>query len=139
MFGFDNGEFKVATGAIFVGLCFFGVLRFIPLISLIPSIPIWKEVLLGVVAVTVFTSIDDTGQGIKFALLSGMIAAVAFNVLYIPAQILFSSVVGAAMESSGAGYGAFAGALGAFANLLGVVFFSPIGYTVGGALGSALN
>ena len=138
MFGFDDGEFKIATGAIFVGLCFFGILRFIPLISIIPNIPIWKEVVLGTIAVIVFTSIDDTGEGIKFALLSGMIAAVAFNVLYIPSWILFSSVVGAATES-GAGMGVLAGTFGAFANLIGVIFFSPIGYSIGGALGSALN
>lgn len=138
MFGFDDGEFKVATGAIFVGLCFFGILRFIPLISLIPSIPIWKEVLLGTIAVTVFTSIDDVGEGIKFALLGGMIAAVMFNILYIPSQILFSSVVGAATET-GAGAGAFLGTLGAFANLIGVIIFSPIGYTIGGALGASVN
>jgi len=139
MFGLNSGEFKKGTGAIFVGLCFFGVLRFIPLISLIPTVPVWKEVLLGTLAVAGLTSINDTGEGIKFALVCGMIAAVAFNILYIPAQILFSSVVGAATEGAGAGIGALAGTLGAFANLIGVVIFSPIGYIVGGALGSALN
>lgn len=139
MFGFNDGEFKVAAMAIFVGLCGFGVLRFIPLISILPTIPIWKEALLGAGAVTVFTSIDTAGEGIKFALLCGMIAAVAFNILYIPSQILFSTFVGAAIEGSSAGGGAFLGTLGAFANLIGVIFISPIGYSIGGALGAALN
>lgn len=139
MFGFDDSEFKKSTASIFVALLVFG---FVPIIGLIRVIPLFKEILLGAAVVAVFTTISDTKRAIKFALVTGMVAAVLFNVIYIPGQTLLGGLLGAASEGGGAdaaGGMALLSGLGALANLIGVVFFSPIGYVIGGALGGVLN
>ena len=137
MFGFDDSEFKKSTATIFVALLIFG---FIPIIGLIRAIPLFKEILLGAAVVAVFTTISDTKRAIKFALVSGMIAAVAFNVVYIPGQIFLGGIIGAASGTAEeAGSMALLSGLGALSNIIGLIFFSPIGYVIGGALGSVLN
>lgn len=142
LFGFDEREFKLSTATIFVALLVFG---FVPLVNLIRYLPLCKEILLGTVVVAAFTSISDTKTGIKFAFLTGMQAAVAFNLVYIPGQFLLGGLLGGlsgagsttAAESAGAM--AALTALGALTNLFGLVFMSPIGYVLGGAFGSVLN
>ena len=137
MFGFDDSEFKKSTASIFVALLIFG---FIPIIGLIRIIPLFKEILLGAAVVVVFTTISDTKRAIKFALISGMIAAVLFNVVYIPGQIFLGGIIGAASGTAEeAGSMALLSGLGALSNIIGLIFFSPIGYVIGGALGSVLN
>lgn len=139
MFGFDDSEFKKSTASIFVALLVFG---FIPIIGLIRAIPLFKEILLGAAVVAVFTTISDTKRAIKFALLTGMIAAVLFNVVYIPGQTLLGGLFGAVSEGGGAdaaGGMALLSGLGALTNLIGLIFISPVGYVIGGALGGVLN
>lgn len=141
MFGFNDSEFKKSTAAIFVALFIFG---FVPIIGLIRVVPFFKEVVLGAAVVAVFTSISDTGTGVKFALASGMIAAVLFNIIYIPGQTLLGGVFGA-LTSAGdeavatGGASAMFSGLGALTNLIGLIFMSPVGYAIGGAIGSVVN
>jgi hypothetical protein len=142
MFGFNDSEFKKSTATIFIALLLFG---FVPIIGdLIRLVPLFKEVVLGAVVVAVFTSVSDTGTGVKFALASGMIAAVLFNIIYIPGQTLLGGVFGA-LGSSGSdaaavgGMSAMFSGLGALTNLIGLIFMSPIGYAIGGAIGSVVN
>lgn len=138
MFGFDDSEFKKSTASIFVALLIFG---FVPIIGLIRVIPTFKEILLGAFVVAFFTSISDTKQAIKFALISGMIAAVAFNVIYIPGQFVLGGIMGAAGgggSEAAATMSALQG-LGALLNIIGLILFSPFGYIIGGALGGVLN
>jgi hypothetical protein len=138
MFGFDDSEFKKSTATIFVVLL---VVGFVPIIGLIRLVPLFKEVLLGAAVVAAFTTISDTKRAIKFALVTGMIAAVLFNVIYIPGQFVLGGVIGAASGSGGdqaAGMAMLSG-LGALTNIFGLLFFSPIGYAIGGALGGVLN
>lgn len=136
MFGFDDSEFKKSTVSIFVALLIFG---FIPIINLIRAVPLFKEILLGAAVVAVFTTISDTKRAIKFALVSGMIAAVVFNVVYIPVQTLLGGLMGMGGTAEEAGGMALLAGIGALSNLIGLIFFSPIGYVIGGALGSVLN
>jgi hypothetical protein len=139
MFGFDDSEFKKATAVILAGLLFAG---FMPIIGdLIRLVPMFKEFLLGAAVVTVFTSIDGTRRAIKFALLTGMIAAVAFNIVYIPTQIFLGGLIGASSSGGGSEAASMAvlSGIGALSNLFGLVLFSPFGYAFGGVLGSVLN
>ncbi|QGA83376.1 hypothetical protein [Halomicrobium sp. LC1Hm] len=138
MFGFDDSEVKKSIGTIFVALL---VMGFVPIINLIRIVPFFKEVVLGAVVVVVFTSLSEVKRGIKFALVTGMIAAVAFNVVFIPGQIILGGVMGAASGATGEAAGGMAmlNGLGALTNLIGLLFMSPIGYTIGGAIGSVLN
>jgi len=128
-----------AIGVIFLALVVFHL----PIIGFINLLPAFKEVLLGAVVVVGLTSLTDTKAGIKYALVSGMVAAVLFNALYIPAQFLLGGVFGAATATESAAGGAaissFISGFGALLNLVGVVIFSPVGYTVGGALGTLVN
>lgn len=136
MFGFDSSEFRKSTASIFVALL---VVGFVPLVGLIRIVPLLKEVVLGAAVVAAFTSISDTKRAVKFALLTGMVAAVLFNVVFIPGQILLGGLFGAVGESSTATGGAFLSGLGALANLIGLVLFSPFGYAIGGAIGGFVN
>jgi hypothetical protein len=137
MFGFDDSAFKKALGTILVALLVTG---FLPIINLVRLIPLFKEVVLGTVVVVVFTSIRDTKQGIKFALVTGMLAALVFNIVYIPTSFILGGAIGAASGSGEqAGRMAMMQGIGAAANLIGFVLFSPFGYAIGGALGSVLN
>jgi len=140
--GFDDSEFKKSTATVFVALLVFG---FVPVVNFIRFVPLFKEILLGTLVVAVFTSITDTGTGIKFALVTGMLAAIAFNVVYIPAQFVIGGIMGGLMNAGTSTAGETAGTmaalsgLGALTNLFGLLFMSPIGYVVGGAFGSVLN
>ncbi|WP_018258052.1 hypothetical protein [Halomicrobium katesii] len=138
MFGFDDSEVKKSIGTIFVALL---VMGFVPIINFIRIVPFFKEVVLGAAVVAVFTSLSEVKRGIKFALVTGMIAAVAFNVVFIPGQIILSGVMGAASGATGEAAGGMAllSGIGALSNLIGLLFMSPIGYTIGGAIGSVLN
>jgi hypothetical protein len=88
--------------------------------------------------VVAFTSITDAESGIKFTLVTGMIAAVAFNVVYIPASFVLGGVTGATVGAD-VGMMMVAQGLGALMNLFGLIFLSPVGYILGGAIGSVLN
>lgn len=91
--GFDEDAFKKSVGVVFVVLLLAG---FVPILGgLVRLVPTLKEIVLGTVVVAAFTGIEDTTEGIKFALVTGM--------------------------------------------LVGLVFFSPIAYVVGGVVGSSLN
>lgn len=133
------GTYGKSIGAIFVALVVFHL----PIIGLINILPTFKEILLGTAVVAGLTTISDTTEGIKHALIAGMIAAIAFNVLYIPAQFVIGGIggaVGAGESAAAAGVasGLFSG-LGALLNLVGLAIFSPIGYVIGGALGTVVN
>ena len=136
LFGFNDSEFKKATASIFVALLVFG---FVPIINLIRIIPFFKEILLGAVVVVAFTTISDTKRAIKFTLVTGMIAAVAFNVVYIPGSFVLGGLVGMAGGSEAPGGMALLQGLGALTNIIGLLFMSPIGYAIGGVVGSILN
>lgn len=137
IFGFGESEFKKSTVAIFAVLLIVG---FVPIIGLVRIVPLFKEVLLGAAVVAVFTNIEDTKTAIKFALVTGMIAAVAFNVIYIPGSFVLGGILGASSGTGDAAGGmAMLAGLGALSNLIGLIFMSPIGYTIGGALGGVLN
>jgi MFS family permease len=139
----DSGfidRYGKSTGAIFVAL----IVLHLPIISLINFIPTFKEAVLGAVVVAGLTTISDTKTGIKYALVAGMLAAVLFNLVWIPAQFLLGGVFGAAGsggESAAASgvVGGLVSGLGALTNLIGLVIFSPVGYAVGGALGTVVN
>ena len=129
--------YGVSIAAIFVGL----VVTHLPIINLVGLIPMFKEVVLGAVAVVAFTSLSDAGDGAKHAIIAGMTAAVVFNILWIPGSIVLGGALTAASGGSAAGAvgtGLLSG-LGAFSNLIGLIVFSPIGYAVGGVLGSLVN
>ncbi|WP_459194915.1 hypothetical protein [Halosimplex sp. J119] len=133
--GFDDDAFKKSVATIFVALLVTG---FVPIVNFIRYVPLFKEVLLGALVVVAFTSITDAGDAVKFTVVTGMIAAVAFNVVYIPATSLLGGVMGAATGAD-AGMMMVARGLGALMNLFGLIFLSPVGYMIGGALGSVLN
>ncbi|MBV0923462.1 hypothetical protein KTS45_04545 [Halomicroarcula limicola] len=137
IFGFDESEFKKATASIFVVLLVTG---FVPILNLVRFVPFFKEILLGAAVVAVFTTIEDTKTAIKFALVTGMIAAVAFNLIYIPGSFVLGGIMsmGGSNPDAAGGMAMLAG-LGALTNIVGLIFMSPIGYTIGGALGSVLN
>lgn len=117
----------------------------LPIISLIRILPTFKELVLGAVVVAAFTQVVDRKEGAKYALIAGMAAAVVFNVINIPLSIILGSVMGAggAFGSSGAenaaAAGGIVGALGALSNLIGLLIFSPIGYGIGGVIGTFIN
>lgn len=138
LFGFNDSEVKKAIATILVALLVFG---FVPIIKYIRFVPFFKEIILGAVVVAVFTSIADMKQAVKFAVITGMIAAVAFNVIYIPGSVLLGGIFGGLSGGGGeaVGMGALVGGLGALTNLIGLIFMSPIGYAIGGAAGSFLN
>ncbi|MFC7142221.1 hypothetical protein ACFQMA_20580 [Halosimplex aquaticum] len=134
--GLDDEAFKQSTAAIFVALLITG---FVPILNLIRYVPLVKEVFLGAFVVVAFTSISDAEEGIKFSLVTGMLAAVAFNVVYIPGSIVLGGLLGAATGEGAAGALMAINGLGALMNVFGLLFMSPIGYILGGALGSVLN
>jgi hypothetical protein len=129
-----------SIGVVFAGLFLTWI---VPVVNLVRLVPLFKEAVLGVLVVVAFTSLEDWGQGAKHALVSGMIAAVAFNVVRIPAGVVLGGLAGAAGGGAGAAEtAAFAGALsglGALTNVVGLVLFSPLGYIAGGAVGGLLN
>jgi|GEM_PF-3329030 len=139
----SNAGFLATYGKAIVVIFLALVVFHLPIIGLINLVPVFKEVVLGAAVVAGLTSIADTKAGIKYALVSGMVAAVLFNALYIPGQFLLGGVLGAASmpesAASGAAVSSLMSGFGALLNLVGVVIFSPIGYTVGGALGTLVN
>ncbi|MBX0293624.1 hypothetical protein EGH23_01860 [Halomicroarcula sp. F27] len=137
IFGFNESEFKKSTASIFVVLLVTG---FVPILNLVRFVPFFKEILLGAAVVAAFTTIEDTKTAIKFALVTGMIAAVAFNVIYVPGSFVLGGIMGVGGSNPDAAGGmAMLAGLGALTNIVGLIFMSPIGYTIGGALGSVLN
>jgi len=140
--GFDDSAFKKSTATIFVALLVFG---FVPIINFVRFVPLFKEILLGTLVVAAFTTITDTKTGIKFAFVTGMLAAVAFNVVYIPAQFVIGGIMGGLAGAGSSTAGEAAGmmaalsGLGALTNIFGLLFMSPIGYVLGGAFGTVIN
>ena len=133
------GTYGKSIGLVFVALIVFHL----PIIGLINIIPTFKEIVLGALVVGGLTTISDTMEGIKHALIAGMIAAILFNVLYIPAQFVIGGIGGAvgggeSAAASGAASGLISG-FGALLNLVGLIIFSPVGYIIGGALGTVVN
>ena len=133
------GRYGPSIAVIFVALIVFHL----PIIGLINLLPLFKEILLGAVVVGLLTSLSEPKAGIKHALVAGMIAAIAFNALYIPFQFLMGGVWGATSGAESAAGAAAVGSLlsgfGALFNLVGVAIFSPIGYIIGGGIGSFFN
>lgn len=116
----------------------------LPIVSMINWVPTVKEVILGVVVVAGFTSTTDPGQALKFALVSGMVAAVAFNLVYVPvATVLgglwFAATSGAESAVTMGLLGGLLAGFGALLNLVGLVLFSPVGYGLGGLIGTVFN
>jgi hypothetical protein len=136
MLGLDSDEVTKSTGVILVALLIAG---FVPIIGLIRLVPMLKEVILGAAVVVAFTGIGDTKEAVKFALVTGMLAALVFNVIYIPGQIFLGGVFGAASDGASASGMAMFRGLGAATNLIGFVLFSPFGYAIGGVIGGVLN
>ena len=142
--GSRNSEF-IGTYGKSIGLVFAALIVFhLPIIGFINIIPTFKEIVLGALVVGGLTTISDTMEGIKHALIAGMIAAILFNVLYIPAQFVIGGIGGAvggggeSTVASGVAIGLVSG-FGALLNLVGLVIFSPVGYIIGGALGTVVN
>ena len=122
---------------VFVGL----VVTHLPIVNLIGLVPTFKEILLGAGVVFAFTSLTEPADGAKHAFVSGMTAAVVFNVIWIPGSaIIGGSLVaaGGSTASDAVASGVLQG-LGALTNLIGLLVFSPIGYAVGGVLGAVGN
>jgi hypothetical protein len=126
------------------------VTSLVPIVNLVRFIPLFKEIVLGAAVVLAFTAISDSTEGAKHALIAGMAAAVVFNVINIPLQIVLGGLAwgGGSMGSAGAGtatageaaaMGGMFGGLGALTNLIGLIFFSPFGYAIGGLIGAAVN
>jgi len=114
------------------------VFNFVPLVSLIRLIPAFKEVLIGAGLVVLLLDTTDLGTGAVYALVVGMVAAVVVNVVRLVLSLAGLSLMGAEPGMGMAGSLGVA-TLGVVANLLGLVFFSPVGYLVGGAAGAWLN
>lgn len=112
---------------------------YVPMVSSIRFVPMLKEAVLGAVVVVAFTPITTAKGGVKYALAAGMTAAVVFNLVNIPLQLVIGGLVIGGQGGSAGAMGSFVAGLGALSNLVGLVFFSPLGYFVGGAVGSQLN
>jgi hypothetical protein len=65
-------KYGMAIATVFVALW----LTVLPIIGLLRAVPLFKEIVIGAAVVVAFTSLDDWGQGAKYALVSGMVAAV---------------------------------------------------------------
>lgn len=125
----------MATVASFVGLA---VTNYVPVINLVNWVPMFKEAVIGAVIVAVLSNIPRATQGAKFGVVSGMTAAVAFSSI----SLLLSMVIagwGATNGDSATASAAALMGLGWLANLFGLLFFSPVGFAVGGALGTLVN
>jgi hypothetical protein len=89
------------------------------------------------------TTTADKVDGAAFAIVVGMIAAILFNVINIPARIVLSAgfvaAGGGGDPAAGAALGGVMGGLGALSNIVGIIFFSPIGYGLGGVIGAVIN
>lgn len=132
-------KYGMSIAAIFVGL----IVTHLPFISVVNLVPMFKEVVLGAIAVAALTSLTEAGDGAKHALIAGMTAAVLFNIIWIPGSIVLGGALTAASGGAAAGAAAVGGGilsgLGWLSNFIGLVLFSPIGYAVGGVVGSFLN
>lgn len=135
--------YAAAIGLIFVAL----VVTHLPIVNFVNFVPTLKEIGIAAAVVAGTTSITEDKEGAKFALVSGMIAAVLFNVLYIAGSFAFGAIAYGGEMMSGAGAagpesGMMGGALLGFAaltNLFGLFFFSPVGYAIGGLIGAQVN
>lgn len=130
------------------GLAVFGtlaalVVTALPGVALVRVVPALKEILIGAGVVYVLLDTAETADGAAVAVVAGMVATVGFNVL----AAVVGAVVGVTLLGGGAdavaGAGVVAGVDLAAAlravRLLSVLFVSPVGYAVGGALGAYLN
>lgn len=117
--------------------------------NLIRLLPTFKQILIDATLVALLL-LETTGlaDGAVFALIAGMVAAVAVNVV----RFLLATVVGLSGMLGGMGPNGVApdggmgvsgrvgiAALGAVLNFVGMILFSPVGYLVGGAAGAFLN
>lgn len=117
------------------------VFNFVPLVSLIGLLPAFKEVLIGAGLVVLLLDTTELGTGAVYALVVGMAAAVAVNVVRFVLRLVGLSVMGAAGAGPGPGVGGSLGVatLGVLTSAVGLVLFSPVGYLAGGAAGAWLN
>ncbi|WP_251343296.1 hypothetical protein [Haloplanus halophilus] len=130
-------QYGRSIAAVFAGL----VITHLPIINLIGLLPTFKEILLGAGVVFAFTSLTEPADGAKHAFVSGMTAAVVFNVLWIPGSALLGgslAAIGGSTAADAVASGMLQG-LGALTNLIGLLIFSPVGYAVGGVLGAVGN
>lgn len=138
------------TWALGIGGAFaaLAVFNFVPIVNLIRLLPTFKEILIGAALVVLLLETTEYVDGAVFALIVGMIAAVAVNVVrFVLATVVGLSGMLGGMGGGGMGPGAGMGAggslgfaaLGAAINFVGVIIFSPIGYAIGGAVGAFLN
>lgn len=137
----DDGDFTDRYGKAIAVIFLALVITHLPLISLVTLLPFFKEVVIAAIVVAAMTAISDAADAAKYAVIAGMTAAVVFNLVWIPAQFVLGGVFAAASGASASGSlagGALSG-LGALSNLIGLIVFSPIGYAVGGVLGSLFN
>ena len=136
-------KWGIAIAATFAALVVFSI----PIINLIRLLPTFKEILIGAAVVFLLLDTTDLVDGAVFMLVSGMVAAVLFNVVRF---VLFSVLGVAGVLGGGGGPGGMGGAgamggelglaaIGALVQFIGVVIFSPVGYAVGGAVGAFLN
>ncbi len=121
------------------------VFNFVPLVSLIGLLPAFKEVLIGAGLVVLLLDTTELGTGAVYALVVGMAAAVAVNVVRFVLRLVGLSMMGAAGAGPGPGPGPGVGGslgvatLGVLTSAVGLVLFSPVGYLAGGAAGAWLN
>lgn len=117
------------------------VFNFVPLVGLIGLLPALKEVLIGAGLVVLLLDTTELGTGAVYALVVGMVAAVAVNVVRFVLRLVGLSVMGAAGAGPGPGVGGSLGVatLGVLTSAVGLVLFSPVGYLAGGAAGAWLN
>lgn len=130
----------LGTAGAFVALAVF---NFVPVVNLIRLVPTFKEILIGAGVVVFLLETTDPADGAAYALVVGMVAAVAVNLVGFVLTLVGVSITQMLGTGMGAGMGMSGGAgvaaVGAVVRFVGVVLFSPVGYAVGGAVGAWLN
>lgn len=115
----------------------------LPGVALVRVVPALKEIVIGTALVYVLLDTSEVADGAAFAVVAGMVAAVAFNLLATVAGALVGVSLLGGGASAVAGMGSIAGVDLAVAlravRLFSVLVVSPIGYAAGGALGAYLN
>lgn len=129
-----NQRYGLAVVASFAGL----VVAHLPVIGLISLVPFTREVIIGAAVVATLSEIPKATEGAKFGVISGMTAAVIFYIVKIP--LVIALLVWGSMNGDATVIGSsLLSGLGLLSNLVGLVLLAPVGFAVGGALGTVVN